>query len=118
MRLNIKVVNGCKENNFNLYLSNPNFELWLLFHFIQEITLEQQDKFLSKNGEIAKELQKYLNKNNLSKAKSFNKKILFEHYIDRIDNAIKVAKKYETDINKLKDNLGTNVYQLVEKFNI
>lgn len=114
----IKVVNGCKENNFNLYLSNPNFELWLLFHFIQEITLEQQDKFLSKNGEIAKELQKYLNKNNLSKAKSFNKKILFEHYIDRIDNAIKVAKKYETDINKLKDNLGTNVYQLVEKFNI
>ncbi|MBM6876192.1 RloB domain-containing protein, partial [Fusobacterium mortiferum] len=72
---------------------------------------------LSQKGEVAKELQRYLKINELSRAKTFNKKILFEHYIDRIDNAIRVAKKYEDDIEKLKDKLGTNVYQLVEKIN-
>ncbi|MGK4198721.1 RloB family protein [Fusobacterium sp. HC1336] len=111
----IKVVNGCRENKFHLYLSNPNFELWLLFHFIDELSSEEEDRFLSQKGEVAKELQRYLKINELSRAKTFNKKILFEHYIDRIDNAIRVAKKYEDDIEKLKDKLGTNVYQLVEK---
>lgn len=111
----IEVIAGCRENNFNLYLSNPNFELWLLFHFIEGLSLEEEKKFLTEKGEIAKELQKYLKKNGLSRAQSFNKKILFKHYMDRIDNAIKVAKKYESDINGLKDNLGTNVYQLIEK---
>lgn len=111
----IKVVDGCKENNFHLYLSNPNFELWLLFHFIDELSSEEEDKFLSQKGEVAKKLQNYLKTNELSRAKTFNKKILFEHYIDRIDNAIRVAKKYEDDIEKLKDKLGTNVYQLIEK---
>lgn len=111
----IKVVDGCKKSNFHLYLSNPNFELWLLFHFIDELSLEEEDKFLSQKGEVAKKLQNHLKTNELSRAKTFNKKILFEHYMDRIDNAIRVAKKYEDDIEKLKDKLGTNVYQLVEK---
>lgn len=114
----IEVLDGCRSNNFNLYLSNPNFELWLLFHFIDDLSPEEQKKFLLEKGKVARELQNYLNINELSRAKTFNKKILFEHYIDRIDNAIKVAKKYENDIEKLKDRLGTNVYQLVEKFNI
>lgn len=110
----IKVVSGCKENNFHLYLSNPNFELWLLFHFIDELSSEEESRFLLQKGEVTKELQNYLKINELSRAKNFNKKIMFEHYIDRIDNAIKVAKKYESDIDKLKDKLGTNVYKLIE----
>lgn len=110
-----KVLNGCKKNNFNLYLSNPNFELWLLFHFINELSSEEENKFLSQKGTVNEKLQSYLIQNKFSRAKKFNKKILFEHYIDRIDNAISVAKKYENDIEKLKNKLGTNVYQLVEK---
>ncbi|WP_367180178.1 RloB domain-containing protein [uncultured Fusobacterium sp.] len=89
--------------------------MWLLFHFIDELSPEEEDSFLYQKGEVAKKLQNYLKTNELSRAKTFNKKILFKHYIDRIDNAIKVAKKYENDIEKLKDKLGTNVYQLVEK---
>ncbi|BBA53246.1 hypothetical protein FV113G1_P10470 (plasmid) [Fusobacterium varium] len=114
----IKVVDGCKQNNFCLYLSNPNFELWLLFHFIEELSSKQVNKFLSQKGEVAKELQKYLKENKLSRSKTFNKKILFEHYMVRLDNAMKVSKKYENDLNKLKDNLGTNIYQLVEKLGV
>lgn len=110
----IKVVDGCKENHFHLYLSNPNFELWLLFHFIDQLSSEEEDRFLSQKGEVAKRLQNCLKEEELSRSNTFNKKILFEHYRDRIDKAIRTAKKYEADIERLKDNLGTNVYQLIE----
>lgn len=109
------VLKGCQENNFNLYLSNPNFELWLLFHFLQgRLSSQQEINFLSQNEEVAKELQSYLVKNGLSRAGKFNKKILFSHYADKIRNAIFIAKMHETNINKLKDKLGTNVYSLLE----
>lgn len=36
----LKVLNGCEENNYNFYLSNPNFELWLLFHFVESLSQE------------------------------------------------------------------------------
>lgn len=110
----IKVVHECEEKGFHLYLSNPNFELWLLFHFIESLSEEEENKLLSQE-EVTKKLQSYLNINGFSRAKHFNKKILFTHYIDRIPNAITVAKKYESDILKLKDKLGTNIYQLIEK---
>lgn len=110
-----RVLRGCEENNFNLYLSNPNFELWLLFHFIDEkLSSQQEIDFLYDPKKVSEELQLYLKKNNFSRAITFNKKISFSHYIDRIKNAISVAKKYETDVYNLKDNLGTNVCELVE----
>lgn len=113
----LKVLNGCEENNYNFYLSNPNFELWLLFHFVESLSQEQKKLFLTDKDGVSFELQKLLNENHLSRGKNFNKKILFKHYIDRIENAIRTAKKYETDIRKLKDELGTNVYQLIENIN-
>lgn len=110
-----KVLEGCKDNGFNLYVSNPNFELWLLFHFVKNSLLPIQEKaFLQQKGEVTKELQKYLIANNLSRAINFNKKILFQHYVGGIYNAIEIAKKYETNVVKLKKCLGTNVYKLVE----
>lgn len=109
------VLKGCQENRFNLYLSNPNFELWLLFHFLQKkLSFQEEIKFLSQQGEVAKELQSYLVNSGFSRATKFNKKISFSHYADKILNAIFIAKKHETNIYKLKDNLGTNVYSLLE----
>lgn len=114
-----KVLNGCEENGFKFYLSNPSFELWLLFHFIDnELSDEQKRDFSNGTKKISEELQLYLINNGLSRAKKFKKNILFRHYMDRIENAISVAKKYETNIYNLKDNLGTNVYELVENIMI
>lgn len=109
------LLKGCEEQNYSIFLSNPNFELWLLFHFLdKKLSSEEMALFLSNSGEIGKSLQSILREKGSSRSSSFNKKILFEHYLDYVESAIKNAKLYEHEIEKLRDNLGTNVFKLLE----
>lgn len=39
------VVKFCKENNVNLYVSNPTFEFWLMLHFKEVNKLNKQTMF-------------------------------------------------------------------------
>lgn len=108
------VKNGCSENGYQLILSNPNFELWLLFHFIESLSNEDKEEIEADKTVIEIKLQKFLKESQNLRAKSFNKKILFKHYKERVQHAIKIARENEYDLENLKNIIGTNAFILVE----
>lgn len=100
------------DYNVKFYVINPCFEFWLLLHY--KDCLEYSNEQLINND--------YVHTNNtfvyeeLKKCDSSYSKTKFESekYIDRINIAIDNAKKFETDIHLLKDNVGTNLGFLFE----
>lgn len=107
-----EVVKFCEENNVNLYISNPNFEFWLMLHF-DEVNNEDREVML-KNEKVNKR-KRYLEKR-LHDICGYTKgKFDFKKFEPNIINAIEREKNYEEDVIKIKDNLGTNVGVLVDK---
>ena len=107
------IIEKCNKEGYNLALSNPTFELWLLLHhknaneYTYDVLIEN-DKVNKKRRFIDKELSNVLG--------GYNKKNLkFENFESGIQNAIKRAKELETDNVELKNKLGTSVCFLVEK---
>lgn len=108
------VKNGCFENGYQLILSNPNFELWLLFHFIENLSSKDKEEIEADKTIIEMKLQNFLKEFQNLRAESFNKKILFKHYKERVEHAIKIARENEYDLENLKNIIGTNAFILVE----
>lgn len=108
-----KVVDFCKKNHVNLYISNPNFELWLLMHF-DEFDSENEEDLL-KNEKRTKSGRRYLEKR-LHDICGYRKNdIRFNDLEPGIKNAIKREKRFTEDITRIKNELGTNVGLLVEQ---
>lgn len=105
------VLKFCKENNVNLFVSNPNFEFWLYLHFPE--SEEEDNDTLLENKKVGQ--RRYIEKR-LNQIFGYNKKTFnFEVLELGIKAAIIREKKYEEDIEKIKTNLGTNVGKLVER---
>lgn len=107
-----EVVKFCKENNVNLYVSNPNFELWLYMHF-DEFDNEDSEK-LYKNEKVNKS-RRYLEKRLHDVCKYKKNYIEFSKFKPGIRNAIKREKKLCEDTKDLKYTLGSNVGILVNQ---
>ena len=105
-----EVIKFCNKNNVNLYVSNPNFEFWLLLHF-KEIEYEDNQKMLE-NSKVNSS-KRYLEKRLHDICKYTKTKFSFKPFEQNIKDAIIREKKYEENIHKLKNNLGTNVGKLV-----
>lgn len=109
-----RVVQICKTENYDLGISNPCFEFWLLLHLCTASDYDKQEILNNKKQskrktfvekKLAENLQGSYNKSNLK----------FDQFKDNIKNAIKNYKLYETDIEKLKDNIGTRVGVILEE---
>ena len=102
----------CKKKNFKLYVTNPCFEVWVLLHF-DEVHLINKEELLenkrasSKVRFVESELKKYFpyNKN------KYNAELL----IEKIDLAIENEKRFCEDIERLKNELGSNVGLLIQE---
>ena len=102
----------CKRKNFKFYVTNPCFEFWLLLHF-DEVHSINREKLLenkrasSKVRYVESELKKYFpyNKN------KYNAELL----IEKIDLAIENEKRFCEDIERLKNELGSNVGLLIQE---
>lgn len=107
-----EVVRFCQQNGVNLYVSNPNFEFWLYLHF-EEIEDEDRKKIYEnpKVNSSRRYIEKRLHDICNYRKNSFD----FNIFEKRIPDAIKREKKYEENIHKLKDHLGTNVGILVKQ---
>lgn len=106
-----KVVNFCHMNNVNLYVSNPNFELWLYMHFDE---FEDEDlNDLLENRKVNSSGTRYIEKRLHSICGYKKNNIRFEKFEPGIRNAIKRASNFSEDISCLKNSLGTNVGLLV-----
>lgn len=114
-----QVVCACIENNFQLYVTNPLFEFWLLLHFDDVLTMPK-DKLLA-NAKVKGVKRKYVEEqlNELLKkatTRSYNKTSYnTDYFIQNIDKAIKNATYFCENIDELKTNLGTNINLLIEE---
>ena len=106
----------CKSKNYNIAITNPTFEFWLLLHLEN---IEQYDKeVLFKNDKVNTK-RKFIDKELSNRLLGYNKrrgcfpmKIITKENIQR---ALEQEKRFENEFEKILDNLGSNVGQLVSK---
>ena len=108
-----EIIEECCKNRYNLALSNPTFEFWLLLH-LKDIK-EYDEKKLLENKKINRS-RRFIEKELSILLNGYNKKNLkFEKSKSDIKAAIERAKKLPTDNKALSHQLGTSVCLLVEK---
>ena len=104
------VIKFCENNNINLYVSNPTFEFWLMFHFSE---IENEDETMMHENRYVNKSRRYLEKR-LSDICNYKKSQLdFSKFEPYIYDAIEREKNYCEDINGLKTQLGSNVGHLI-----
>lgn len=108
-----KVIDFCQKNNINLYVSNPNFELWLYMHFASFDKENKQD--LIENRKISKNGRRYIEKRLHDECEYRKNSFDFKVFEPKIKEAIKREKTLTENINEIKNELGTNVGILVDK---
>lgn len=101
------VKNTCKDNKITLCISNPFFEFWLLLH--TENILEYDKNDLKSKIFINNKLNEILGKYNKS---NYNA----EFFVQHIHTAIKNEKKFCENIGDLKNEIGSNVGDLINKW--
>ena len=118
-----EIYKTCERHGIHIGMSNPNFELWLLFHFEN---IQQYDKeLLFKNPKnLRKELfpeasinKKYL-EILLSKISGGYKKgdcLKFERFLSGVNLAIQQEKLFCEDERQLFWKLGSNIGLLIEE---
>lgn len=109
-------ISYCKQNGYNCFISNPCFELWLLLHF-SNVNEEYADKLeeIRQNNKVSAS-HTFVSKEVSEKAHHGKKGIGFKtKYLPRIDNAITHAKAFPSDVDELVDNIGCNIWKLIEK---
>lgn len=107
-----EVVSFCKNNNVNLYVSNPTFEFWLMLHFPE---VEGEDNLKMLENKYVSKSRRYLERILHDICKYKKSQLNFNDFEPYIQDAIKREKKYTEDVDLLKDELGSNVGVLIEE---
>lgn len=107
------IIEKCNTEGYNLALSNPTFEFWLLLH-LKDVK-EYPHEILLNNEKVNKN-RRFIDKELSNILGGYSKKKLqFERFESGIKDAINRAKELVVDNAELKDKLGTSVCLLVEK---
>lgn len=107
------VVDKCKEKGFQLCITNPCFEFWLLLHFDEVFELDT-DKLLE-NPKIT--VKRRYAEQELHRIYPRYKKSSYqaEELVKNIDKAIQNEKKFCEDIKGLESSVGSNIGRLIEE---
>lgn len=109
------IIDKCKTEGYNLALSNPTFEFWLLLH-ITSLDSYDYDLLLANPKASVKSKKRFIEKELSSLLRGYNKNnIRFERFEPGIKDAIQRAKDLSHDNEMLIDELGTSVCLLVER---
>jgi len=108
----LEILPECKEKNYNIAMTNPLFEFWLLLHLVDislynKEDLFNNDKIPARQRFISNELTNILGKYT---KKNFNRDIVTKNNIDR---ALEQEKLFETNLERIIDNLGSNIGDLI-----
>jgi hypothetical protein len=106
----------CKNNKYKCYIANPCFEFWLLMHLadIEKEFGERLDAI--KANELVSKRHTFVSKEVSDRAHHGKSNISFARkYMPFIDKAIEQAKKFPGDENELVDNIGCNLWKLMEE---
>lgn len=109
----------CKENGYKCYIANPCFEFWLLLH-LSDIMEEFGDQLddLKENRKVSAQ-HTFVSRAVSEKAYHGKSGINFvKNYMPYIDKAVEQAKIFPSDENELVDNIGCNLWRLIEELKI
>ncbi len=112
-----EIVKDCEnEGNFYLALSNPCFELWILLHFVDINTFDEELKLQIFKNERINSVKKFVGKliEDYSGA-TYSKHPPVELMLPNTSIAIERAKAIANRNEKYPKGLGSDVYKLVEK---
>lgn len=112
-----EVLKIVEENNFYLYVTNPNFELFLLLH-LKNLDKCDQEEYL-KNAKVTRKkkmLEVELNEE-CEKLDANYKKNRYDPliFIERLEKGKLNAQSFAIDNKALKYNFGTSVFNLIDK---
>lgn len=111
----IECIEYCREKGYVCYIANPCFEFWLLLH-LSDVKKEYRDRLqeLEKNEKVS-DKHTFVSKEVSEKAHHGKSGINFKkNYMPCIDVAIERAKEFASSEEELVDNIGCNVWKLVE----
>ncbi len=106
----------CFERHYDCYIVNPCFEFWLLLHLCDVNTeyAEMMDE-IQMNSKVSGN-HTFVSREVSLRAHHGKSNIGFEtNYLPFIDSAIERARVFASDEEELIDNVGTNVWKLLEK---
>ena len=106
-----EMLENCRDKGIVWIVSNPSFQLWLLFHFTDDIAslkLESISKCKKQIDEIEANIRA-LSKNGYTHG-NLNQSVFKPH----IKTAIKNSEPYCLSVEELKENIGTNFSVLVK----
>lgn len=112
-----RVLTESREHNINLGITNPCFEFFLLLHFddINDLDSDEliENKKTGRKTFVEKQLNDCLKKHT---KKSFKKNNYdTEFFISQTETALNNSQYFETNNNKLKNNLGSSVVNIVNE---
>lgn len=105
------VVSTCKRNKFDLFITNPCFEFWLLLHFNDYITLDKAQLLINPNITSMKKYTEY----ELSKRMKYKKnKYNADSLVKDLQNAVTNEKNFCEELDSLENTVGSNLGKLFE----
>lgn len=111
----LECIEHCRKNNYACYIVNPCFEFWLLLH-LSDVKTEYAEKLDKiKENETLSDAHTYVSKEVSSKAHHGKSGIGFrKNYMPYVDTAISRAKEFVSEEVELINNIGCNVWKLLE----
>jgi len=111
----LKILPECREKNYNIAMTNPLFEFWLLLH-VDDITKYDYEILFINDWDTPSKNRRYIDKElsniltNGYNKKNFNRNIVTK---ENIYKALEQEKLFETKLEKIMDNLGSNIGDLI-----
>ena len=106
-----EVLKNCEDKGIIWIVSNPSFQLWLLFHFTDEIKSLDLENV---NG-CKKQIEKIETHIKAFSPQGYTHGVLKQSvFKPHIEDAIKNSEQYCLSVKDLKENIGTNFSELVK----
>lgn len=105
-----KLVQDATQNQVNLIISNPAFQIWLFFHFYSWLR-----EGIYEDGLTCKDRIRLLEKMISKKVRGYcHGSLNFSYFTINISKAIINSQKYTTNIIQLKHDFGTNFNEIIQ----
>lgn len=112
-----QIMQIASQHKYLVGISNPTFELFLLLHLTDLSSFDQN--LLKENRKTSKTTytERMLKETLSSFGKAFKKNNYdAEFFIERFEEGLHNSQKYASDVNSLKDSIGTNLFKTLNRF--
>lgn len=107
-----QIVKKCREKKIRLFVTNPTFEFWLLLHSPEVFKYDKTELLSNRKHGNKRFVERILS----DVFEGYRKEqIKFERFIPHIKTAIANEKKFCENVTKLKDELGSNIGELLSE---